>query len=223
MKVLIIEDDSIAVDMAETLLRQHGYQSIDQCSTVKGAEANIKKNFYDIIFLDIHLADGKGTDVVEWIPAETNIIFTTIDPTYAVDAFKLNAVDYLLKPITEDRFVEALKKIEGENGQRTIFIKADLQYHKVLVDSILYAKSTKDYLTVHTQERSYTFFARMKNFIKKLPAADFMQCHRSYLINLKWVESFSTNEVIVNGVEIPVSNSHKKELAERMVETNQNL
>lgn len=220
MKVLVVEDDLIALDIADTLLREHGFHSIDHYTNVEQAAKALRRNEYQLILLDIHLEDGKGTELVDLVPVNTRIIFTTVDPAYAVDAFEVNALDYLLKPITKERFAAAMEKMEGEKGEKTIFIKADLQYRKILVESILFIKSNKDYLTLHSDEGNYTFFGRIKNFKHKVPEADFMQCHRSYIINLRRVDAFSQNAVEIGEHSIPVSNRYKKEVASRVKEVN---
>lgn len=214
MRVLIVEDDSIALDIADTFLRQRGYQFIDHAPSVHESIDLLAKSRYDIILLDVHLEDGEGTEILDCVPATSNVIFTTYDPAYAVAAFEAHAIDYLLKPIKEKRFDEALQRIEGAKGENTIIIKADLRYHKILTSSIHYAKSNKDYLSLHTDEGIFTFYGRLKNFLVKLHSDNFVQCHRSYIVNLKRVTSYSNSAVYIEQAEIPVSESNRKHVAE---------
>lgn len=220
MKVLVVEDDLIAYDMASTFLREHGYHHIDHSVSVKEGIELLKKNPYHILFLDIHLTDGLGIDLIEYVPSQTHVIFMTVDPAYAVNAFEIEALDYLLKPITKSRFETALNKVETSPEERSIIIKADLQYHSVAVNSIKYITSNKDYLTLVHDEGSYTFFGRIKNFVEKLPADEFMQCHRSYIANLGRASGYSTTAIVIDEEEVPVSRRYKSEVAERFKELN---
>jgi DNA-binding LytR/AlgR family response regulator len=216
MKVLVVEDDFIAFDMVETLLKKHGAQTIHHSISVAEASEKLQQVKYDLLILDIHLNDGVGTEVMEFIPASTHVVFVTSDPTYAVEAFEVNALDYLLKPVTEQRFAAAMHKFSGLNGLPSLLIKADFQYHKIPVNDIQFIKSNKDYLTLHTAQKRYIFFGRIKNFIFKVPSEIFMQCHRSYIINLDKVSAFKQNTVLIDKIEIQVSNRYKKEVADRI-------
>jgi DNA-binding LytR/AlgR family response regulator len=216
MKVLVVEDDYIAFDIVETLLRKHGVQSIDHSTSVENATEKLQQEKYDLLILDIHLDDGNGTEVIEYVPTNTNVIFVTSDPTYAVEAFEVNALDYLLKPVTEQRFAAAMNKFTDLKGTPTILIKADFQYYKIPVADIQFIKSNKDYLTLYTALKRYTFFGRIKNFVFKVPAETFMQCHRSFIINLDKVSSFNQNSVVIDKIEIQVSSQYKKEVAARI-------
>ncbi len=216
MRVLVVEDDTIAFDIVEEILNKHGITKIEHCSSVEHAINKLNKNSYNLLLLDIHLKDGNGTEIVEHVPSSTNVVFTTSDPTYAVEAFEVNALDYLIKPVTPERFANTLRKIEGRNNEQTILIKADFQYYKILVSEILYINSNKDYLTLHTKNKKYTFYGRMKNIINKLPDDEFMQCHRSYIVNLGKVKAYGQNYVVINDTEVQVSNSNKKEMMERL-------
>jgi DNA-binding LytR/AlgR family response regulator len=210
MKILIVEDDNLACHLLEVYLGKLGYTIFDRAINVEGSIELLKKNNYDLILLDMHLEESEGIDLIDHIPSSSNIIFTTSDPTFAVQAFEANAMDYLLKPFTEERFSEALKKIRTAKPADSVVIKADLVYHKIPVSSILYINSNKDYLTVHTGERSYTFLGKIPSFMEKLPAEQFAQCHRSYLVNLQKVTSYRDTSVNIDDIEIPVSRQKKK-------------
>ena len=212
MKVLVLEDDTIALDIVREYLRRHGFNTIDHSPSILKAKSLLDQNKYDLVLLDIHLEDGDSTDLIDFIPSDTKIIFTTSDKSYAIQAFEMNAVDYLVKPIEESRFTKAMNKVLEAVEEETILIKADYLYHKINVSDIYYIKSNKDYLTLYAHDDQYTFYGRIKNFIKKLPESKFRQCHRSYIINLDKVETYSSNELIINAEEIPVSNGYKKEI-----------
>ncbi|MEZ5022855.1 MAG: LytTR family DNA-binding domain-containing protein [Chitinophagales bacterium] len=214
MQILIVEDDRIAVEvLLEYLEEVDSKTNVEVAHSIKSARAKLNTEQYNLIFLDIHLKDGNGTEIINALPANQKIIFTTSDPDYAIKAFELNALDYLLKPIAKDRFNKAFQKvIDQTDDEEDIVFRADYNFHRVAPSDIYYIKSNADYLTMVTKDESYTFYGRLKDFIKKLPEDSFLKCHRSYIINTNEVSEAGTSHVMINDTEIPVSTRHKKEV-----------
>lgn len=214
MQILIIEDDKFAVKMLLNLLRENDVEAqVTVAYSLKEARSFIADKHYNLFFLDVHLQDGLGTDIINEFPANAQVVFITGDPNYAVQAFEHNALDYIVKPVDKERFEKTLQRLkEKDEEENSLVIRADYQFHKVRADDILYVKSNGDYLTVVTEDQKFTFYGRLKNFLEKLPEASFRQCHRSYIINFKKARGMHQQNVLLDGVEIPVSSSYKKEI-----------
>lgn len=214
MQILIIEDDKFSANILIDLLRQNDVEAqITVADSLRESRQFIARKKFDLIFLDVHLGDGLGTNIINELPSDQQIIFITGDPNYALQAFEVNALDYLIKPLDKVRFKKTIQRLqERDEVERNIVIKADYQFYKVKADDILYVKSSGDYLTVVTEDESYTFFGRLKNFLLKLPEESFRQCHRSYIINLDRVSEFNKSSVMIGSAEIPISASYKKDI-----------
>lgn len=216
MQILIVEDDKFAAQQLLSLLKENDVGAqVTVAHSIQETRGFIRERQYDLIFLDVHLQDGVSTDIINELPANQDIIFVTGDPNYAVQAFEHNALDYLVKPVNKNRFLKTLSRIrEKEEDEHMIIIRADYQFYRVRAEDILYVKSGDDYLTVVTEQQSYTFYERLKNFLAKLPQDKFHQCHRSYIVNIKKVSRYEKGHLIIRKSGIPVSGSFKKEIDE---------
>jgi DNA-binding LytR/AlgR family response regulator len=215
MKILIVEDDNFAARILVNLLKDNDINAqITIAHSLKETREFIAAANFDLIFLDVHLQDGLGIDIINELPVGQKIVFITGDPNYAVEAFEHNALDYLIKPVNRQRFEKTLKRIyEKDEEENTIVIRADYQFYKLKAEDILYIKSNGDYLSVVVENDRYTFYGRLKNFLDKLPKNSFRQCHRSYIVNISKASGMIRNNVLVNGSEIPVSGTYKKDIA----------
>lgn len=213
MKVLIVEDDSVAYYTASLILSENEIEDIQHAEGYDEAKSMLGSNDYNLVLLDVHLGDGKGTDLIQFIPLYTKVIFTTSDPKYAVKAFEINAVDYIIKPISLERFNIALEKLDERkrNEGDLITIKADLNYYKIPVSNIIFIETSGGYLTLHTKADTYTFYGNIQDFHNKLASRDFMQCHRSYVVNMSYIASFKDSTLFMeDDHEVPVSRKHRK-------------
>ena len=214
MQILIVEDDKLsALVLVKHLKDSETNCQMELASSIIEAKRLLKDKRFDLIFLDIHLQDGKSTELINELPANQRVIFVTSDASYAVNAFEYNAIDYIIKPVSKERFDKSMARIKQQDeDEGFIVIRADYNFHKIKASDILYVKANGDYITLTTVNDSYTFHSRLKNFIHKLPEGDFMQCHRSYIVNLRRVKQMDKSTLILEGNEIPVSGSYKKEL-----------
>ena len=215
MRILIVEDDSIAVEILLEYLRGYDFAgNIDVATSFKEGKRKLKENEYDLLFLDMHLGDGKGIDIIKGGIYKCDIIFITSDPEYAVSAFELNALDYIVKPFSKERFDIAIQRISREKDilKEHIIIRVDYSFQKILIKDILYVKSNADYLTMYTENGNYTFYERLKKIATELPEKKFKKCHRSFIINIDKVSRVDKDGVYINETLIPVSISFKEEL-----------
>lgn len=223
LKCIIIDDE----ELARALLKSY----VDKLDfiTSKGEFENpleafpiLKSEAIDIVFLDIQMPQLKGTDFAKMIPSKTRIIFTTAYSEYALDGYELNAIDYLLKPITFERFLTAVNKVHTlsktmtESASQTITIKSGYDLHKVHLSDVYYIKSDSEYVTFYLENKKIMSYQSLKSLEDSLPPSLFMRVHRSYIINKNKVQSLKDKDVIINNERIPVSATYfetvKKEL-----------
>lgn len=182
----------------------------------------INKFPVDLLFLDIRMPSVSGIQFHKQVPKDMMVIFTTAYSEYAVEGFNLNAVDYLLKPFTFDRFMQAVNKAHDfykfyhqyESAiQQYLFIRADYSLVKVMLEDILYIEGLDDYLKIHLISRK-PLVARMtmKTMLEKLPAKDFVRVHRSFILPVKRIERLRNKSLFVAGREIPVGSSYEADV-----------
>lgn len=174
----------------------------------------------DLIFLDIRMPSVSGIQFRKQIPQDMMVIFTTAFSEYAVEGFNLNAVDYLLKPFTYERFLQAVSKAndfyqffhQHESAvQQYFFVRADYSLVKVMLADILYIEGLDDYLKIHLADRK-PLVARMtmKTMLEKLPVKDFVRVHRSFIVPLVQIEKVRNKMIYIKDVQIPIGSSYEK-------------
>lgn len=183
----------------------------------------------DVIFLDIQMPQLTGLQLSKIISKNIKVIFTTAYPDFALEGFELNAVDYLLKPISFERFYQAVSKLNSEPKSETviaqnspdfIFIKTDgkNKFQKVFLNEILYVESLQNYVCIHTSKQQIITHSSLKNVIESLPSADFIQTQKSYVVSLKHIESTDNFSVFVNGKELPIGAAYKDAFFDKIEE-----
>lgn len=220
---IIIDDE----ELARTLLLSY----VDKLDFLecKGAFENplaalslLKSDAIDMVFLDIQMPELKGTEFAKIVPATTKIVFTTAYSEYALDGYELNAIDYLLKPITFERFLTAINKVEvalksqTDITASTITVKSGYDLHKIRLSDILYIKSDSEYVNFFFENSKIMVYQSLKSLEDTLPESQFMRVHRSYIVNKQKVESLKDKDIIIHKERIPVSATYfervKKEL-----------
>lgn len=220
IKALAIDDEPLALSVIESFCSQLDYIQLEKTFT-KPTEAlkHLKKFPVDLLFLDIHMPSLNGVDFYKQIEQNTLVIFCTAHSQYAVEGFNLNALDYLLKPFTFDRFKQATEKAKDYFSQtevqkaKHIFIRADYSLQKINTDDILYIEALDDYLKIYIKNQK-TIVARMtmKAMIEKLPGNDFIRTHRSYIVPIKRITGLRNKTIQILDYKIPVGNSYEEEV-----------
>jgi len=222
LNCIIIDDE----ELARALLKSY----VDKLDflTCKGEFENplealslLKNENIDVIFLDIQMPQLRGTDFAKLVPAQTRIIFTTAYSEYALDGFELNAVDYLLKPITFERFLTAVNKVNStvevsQNTSQTITIKSGYDLHKVKFEDIQYIKSDSEYVTFYTENGKIMAYQSLKSLEESLSPSQFMRVHRSYIINKTKVTGLKGRDLVIGAAKIPVSDSYYEHVKETL-------
>ncbi|QEM06703.1 response regulator transcription factor [Mucilaginibacter rubeus] len=179
----------------------------------------------DLIFLDINMPDISGMQLVQTLSPRPMIIFTTAYSHYAVESYDLNALDYLLKPITFERFLAAINKtvaaLSSKNGvskedEPTVFIKSGPQTYQVKVDEILYLEKDGNYITIHLKDRNILVRENMGDIFDLVPAADFLRVHKSYVVAIKHITMIEVHQLIINGEKIPIGSTYRDLLRSRL-------
>ena len=215
IKCLVIDDE----ELARTLLKSY-INKIDFLELVADFESPLdamqvlKDNAIDVIFLDIQMPDLKGTDFAKMINSKTKVIFTTAYSEYALEGFDLNALDYLLKPITFERFLQAVDKVATETTdlEDTITIKSGYDLHKLKFDDINYIESDNEYVVFYTNEKKIMSHQTMKSLEKVLPTSAFIRVHRSYMVNKEKVTALKGRDLLISNIKIPVSDSYYEQV-----------
>lgn len=221
IKALAIDDEPLALSVIETFCSQLDYIDLQKTFT-KPNEAlkHLSKFPVDLLFLDIHMPSLTGIDFYKNIGQNTLVIFCTAHGQYAVEGFNLNALDYLLKPFTFDRFKQATEKAKDYLSQFSnqkniehIFVRADYSLQKVILDDIVYIEALDDYLKIYLfQQKTIVARMTMKAMAEKLPATDFMRVHRSFIVPVKKVESLRNKNLQIGDKKIPVGNSYESDV-----------
>ena len=227
MNCIIIEDEIPAQKILQNFISK--IPSLTLVDTFKAAiEANsfLNTNTVDVIFLDINLPDISGIDFIKTIKNPPAVIMTTAYPDYAVSSFELETiVDYLVKPFSFDRFLKAINKVKARSIQEVndleedsdiLFLNVDKTHHKIILNDILFLESDRNYITIVTKTQKLSYIDSLKNWKVKLPLNQFVQVHKSFIINSKCVDKIKGNEVYVNGHRLPVGRTYKQELLAKL-------
>ncbi len=230
IQCIIIDDEVIAREILENHLQKiEKIKIIASCKNAIEAYNVLENNTIDLIFLDINMPEISGLAFAKSIPKNVKIIFTTAYREYAIEGFDLQAVDYLLKPISFERLYQAihkffnetrLKKIAPipvlEEQQNFMFVRADRKMVKVNFNEIKYIESTGDYIKIVLENGSVVTRETIGNIEAKLPTRNFLRTHRSYIISLAHVVSFTNEHIELKNKSIPISRSYKSSVLNKL-------
>lgn len=231
--VIIVDDEYLAQKLLQDYVSKMDLlQLVATCSNAFEAMNALKNNQVDIMFLDIQMPDLTGLELVKSLEHKPSIIFTTAYSEYAVDAFNLSVVDYLLKPFDFPRFVQAVNKAIGAELPKTkgddlphdtisrsndfITVKADYKLYKINYDDLLFIEGQHEYVTFHTTQRRITALFALKDLEEILPKDKFVRVHKSYIVSFKQIQDLDKSDVTVAGTKIPVGASYRDELLARL-------
>jgi len=235
MNVIIVDDEPLAREVLQTFIQQMPELNlVATCNNAIEAFEALNVNKVDLMFLDIQMPQITGIDFLKTLAHPPNVIFTTAYPNYALDGYELNIVDYLLKPISLDRFRKAIEKaktrmetpaatntnatspppppIQPKEQADFIFVKADKKLIKVKFSDIHYIEGLKDYVMLNTPKGRIVTLQTMKSLEAKLPEEQFMRVHRSYIVNLGKINMMEGNILHLGDKNIPVGKNYREKL-----------
>lgn len=231
INAIIVDDEPLALDVLETFITQlPEINLLQRCENAFEANEALKNHKVDLLFLDIQMPQLTGIDFYKSLTNPPSVIFTTAYSNYAVEGFEMDAVDYLVKPISLDRFMKAVNKasekinaskessVEADSSEDFFFVKADKKLVKVNYSDILYIEGLKDYVIIRMKKGRVITLQTMKSLEAKLPSKLFKRIHRSYILSLDKIRAVvgNTVEVIENEKikQLPIGKNYRDELLE---------
>lgn len=232
INVILVDDEPLALDVLETHLEKiPELNLVRKCANALEANDALRNNNIDLMFLDIQMPQLTGIDFLRTLANPPMVIFTTAYPNYAVQGFELDALDYLLKPISLERFIKATNKAIDQinlkkggsataevitEGSDYIFVKADKKLIKVNYADIIYIEGLKDYVIIRMEASRVITLQTMKSLEEKLPAGNFKRIHRSYIVNVERINAIVGNMVEITekgqAKHLPIGKNYREEL-----------
>ncbi len=220
LNCIIVDDEKLALDLLEDYIRNIPFlKLIKRCSNAMDAMELIQKYNIDLVFSDIEMQGLSGMQLIKTLPAKPIFIMITAYKSYAAEGYELDVIDYLLKPVSYERFVKACNKaLAHYNSQQTniqmpdhVFFHADYSLVKVLLDEVLYVEGVKDYVKIHYTTNKNPLLVRhsMKGIEEIFPASKFIRIHKSYIINVVCITAIRKNSLFLKEFELPVSEQYK--------------
>ena len=222
IKCLIIDDEPLAIRLLEDYISKTYFLEF-RFSTVNpliGLQ-KMKEESYDLVFLDIQMPELSGVNFMKIVGNKMKYILTTAYAEYALEGYEHNVIDYLLKPVSFDRFqksaLKALERFPVEDSQNThFFIKSSGQQHRINFNDIFYIESIKDYVNIKTINQEYIVLETLKSLESQLPD-NFIRVHKSYIVNINKIKSILQKIIILNSEkEIPIGDSYKYAFMEKL-------
>ncbi|HPH46656.1 MAG TPA: LytTR family DNA-binding domain-containing protein [Chryseolinea sp.] len=237
LSCLIVEDEPLARNLMTEYVKKVPYlKLVDACSSPLAAMEILRKESIDLLFLDIQMPEITGISLLKALQKKPMVILTTAYSEYALEGYELDVIDYLLKPITFERFLRAVEKasqrnavpppvvmMEGKSSesiQPFIFVKDGTKIVKVRWDDILYVEGLKDYVTIHTKQQKVVTLQRLKTLEEQLPVDKFIRIHNSFIVAVEAIEVIHKGEVQIGNALIPISDTYRKTFKE-FIERNQ--
>ncbi len=225
INTIIVDDEPLALDVLETYIEKiPNLNLVKRCNNAIEALKVLQNESIDLIFLDIQMPQLTGIEFLKSLKNPPLVVFTTAYPNYALDGFELNITDYLLKPISFERFVTAVNKVvdqlptevveeELATGKDFFFVKSDKKLVKVSYEDIKYIEGLKDYVIIRMRDNTRVITLQtMKSLEAKLPSNLFKRIHRSYIVALDKIEAIVGNMVEIEKKHIPIGKNYRDEL-----------
>ena len=233
LSCIIVEDIQIAADFLRKFCEKSDLVEVKgHFMNVADALEFLDRERVDLLFLDVEMPGANGFDLLDRLTYSPKIILTTSKTEYAFNAFQYHVDDYLKKPFTYKRFMEAIEKLRQQQAAETsptttfasapqpdsdfLFIKAEDKLIKLKKDDILFLESMRDYVKFVTAGKSYITYSTLKNMEEKLIGQTFLKVHRSYIVNINKIDDIRGNTIYVLGNQIPIGKGHKEDLATRL-------
>jgi DNA-binding LytR/AlgR family response regulator len=233
---LIVDDEKYALDIMENYISQinHLYL-VGRCSNALEAFDILQNSRVDLLFLDIQMPKLTGLDFLKTLKQPPEIVFTTAYRDYALDGFELDILDYLLKPISFERFLKTISRYESQNtgsqkpvtelayrdrdDREFVYLKTDKKMVKVYLKEIRFIESLKDYIIVTTTSRKIITYQKISFMQEFLPKDQFLRIHKSFLISLRWLTAYTATCVEIGETELPIGRSFKNGVMAKLKET----
>ena len=228
LNCLIVDDEPLALDLLESYVSRTPFlHLVAQCDSAVKALSVIEEEPIDLVFLDIQMPELNGLELSRLVGNKVKIIFTTAFEQYALEGFRVDALDYLLKPFSYTEFLraatKALRWIEMSRAENvsanvpdSIFVKSDYKLIQIQLKDILYIEGLKDYIRIQTEDKEGGILTlmSMKSIEDHLPGDIFIRVHRSYIVNINKIKTIERNRIVFGKLYIPISDSYKERFME---------
>ena len=229
-RCLIVDDEPLAIEVVESYLQKlNDFAITAKCNSAIGAFEILQKKNIDLMFLDIQMPELTGLDFLKSIKNPPKVIFTTAHRKYAIDGFELDVVDYLLKPISFERFLKALEKYYKSTESEFkvvsdkssiendfIYVKENKKAVKILFNEILYIESLKDYVVIHTDTKKVISKLSISLLEEQLPAGKFLRIHRSFIVPVSKIDAFTSYSVEIGKKELTIGRTYKNSVLKEL-------
>lgn len=222
----IIDDEPLAIEVIESHVSKiDGLEVKASFQNAVKAFQELRNNTVDVLFLDIQMPRLTGIEFLRTLKNPPKVIFTTAYREYALEGFELDVVDYLLKPVSFERFLKSVNKVFDSVSPKTsaseisihrdehhyVFVPSDKKNVKICLEEILFIESKRDYILIKTESKEVSTYQTITYMEEHLPGEQFVRVHRSFIINLKKIESWSNNEIELADTTIPIGRTYKRE------------
>ena len=225
-RCLIVDDEPLAIKVIESHIgKVPNLELVSSCHNAVEAFDLLLKKKIDLVFLDVEMPEISGVDLLKSLKNGPAVIFITAYRDFALDAFELDAIDYLLKPVSFERFFKGVSKyfqwkgseglevknsdVLGQHETSFIYVRSDRKVLKILLQDILFIESLKDYVKIHLEEEIIITKKKISNLEDKLPEEQFIRAHRSFLVASKYIKAFTSETIEVKKHEIPIGRTYK--------------
>ncbi|MEO1416738.1 MAG: LytTR family DNA-binding domain-containing protein [Bacteroidota bacterium] len=222
LRCIIVDDDKMARHSLKRLCEKVDYVEVIHVfeDAIQALQA-LPELSPDVLLLDIEMPDFSGLDLVKQLDKGQQVIFTTSKKDYALEAFNQEATDYLIKPVTLPRLMQALERAKGakaanEGATNEIFVKANRRYVRLKLDDILYVETKGDYVVFRTEKESLIVHSTLKNIESQLDPEKFVKVHRSYIVNLSRIVDIEEGTLVIEDKVIPISRAQRPILMDRI-------
>ena len=219
---IIVDDEPLAREGLERLVREAGFLDlIALCSSAMEANRILSAEKIDLMFLDIQMPRLRGTDFLRSLDIKPEVIITSAHANFALEGFELNVLDYLLKPITPERFLKAVNRArevlvkEQEGGSKEgdwFFVRAGNGYEKIVFDELLFIEAAQNYCALHTTRGKFLTLTTIHGLEEQLPPDKFLRVQKSYIVSIPKIQSVNAAEVVIGPHTIPVSKNYREAL-----------
>lgn len=230
MKCIIIDDEEMCrLNIRHLCSKVENLSLLAEFANPAEALPFIQKESIDLIFLDLHMPELSGADFLRSVSNLPQIVITTTDTGFALDAFEFNVTDYLIKPVSLARFLKAVEKVRerlklqldkeqrhSDSNVKELFVTVDRKLIKINFEDILFIEASGDYIFIHTAEKKYLTHSTLKKIEEKLPRSDFAKVHRSYIANLTKITDIQDSNLVMGAKLVPISRAQREKLISRL-------
>ena len=233
LKCLVIDDEPVARQGLQEYIEEIDFLSlVGSCENAIKAAQVLNEQTVDLIYLDIYMPKVSGIEFLKTLRTPPMVILTTAFSGYAIEGYSLDVVDYLMKPITFERFLKATQKAfelaelkrlasgQRNQSQEYFFVKADGRYEKINFSDILYVEALQNYVVINTRERKLITYVTLTGIEGQLPKEQFIRVHKSFIISIAHIKSIDGSEILIGGARIPISRNLKENVVARIIGNN---